>query len=79
MPSILQTTLILLASALAGVLIIRASKLPPILGYLLAGLVIGPNATALAGDSNMLKNFAEFGVVFLMFSIGLEFNLSKLK
>ncbi len=79
MPSILQTTLILLASALAGVLIIRASKLPPILGYLLAGLVIGPNATALAADSNMLKNFAEFGVVFLMFSIGLEFNLSKLK
>jgi len=79
MPSILQTTLILLASALAGVLIIRASKLPPILGYLLAGLVIGPNATALAADSDMLKNFAEFGVVFLMFSIGLEFNLGKLK
>lgn len=79
MPSILQTALILLASALAGVLIIRACKLPPILGYLLAGLVIGPNATALAADSTMLKNFAEFGVVFLMFSIGLEFNLSKLK
>lgn len=79
MPSILLTTLILLASALGGVLLTRVAKLPPILGYLLAGLIIGPNATGLATDNEMLKHFAEFGVVFLMFSIGLEFNLSKLK
>jgi CPA2 family monovalent cation:H+ antiporter-2 len=79
MPSILQITLTLLASALGGVLLARVFRLPSILGYLLVGLIIGPNALALAPDSEMVKHFAEFGVVFLMFSIGLEFNLTKLK
>lgn len=79
MPSILQITLTLLASALGGVLLSRILNLPPILGYLVVGLLIGPNAANLAPDSDTVKNLAEFGVVFLMFSIGLEFNLAKLK
>jgi CPA2 family monovalent cation:H+ antiporter-2 len=79
MPSILQITLTLLASALSGVLLARIFRLPSILGYLVVGLIMGPNALGLAPDSEMVKHFAEFGVVFLMFSIGLEFNLSKLK
>ena len=79
MPSILQITLTLLACSLGGVLLARVFRLPSILGYLVVGIVIGPHALALAPDSDMVKHFAEFGVVFLMFSIGLEFNLTKLK
>ncbi len=79
MPSVLQLTLILLASAVAGVVIFRYFGLPPILGYLAIGLLIGPKALALANDSATVKYLAEFGVVFLMFSIGLEFNLHKLR
>ncbi len=79
MPSVLQFTLILLASGVAGVLIFRYFGLPPILGYLAIGVLIGPKALALASDSATVKYLAEFGVVFLMFSIGLEFNLHKLR
>jgi len=79
MPSVLQLTLFLLASGVAGVLIFRYFGLPPILGYLAAGVLIGPHALGLASDSETVKYLAEFGVVFLMFSIGLEFNIHKLR
>lgn len=79
MPSVLQLTLILLASGVAGVLIFRYFGLPPILGYLAIGVLIGPKALGIASDSETVKYLAEFGVVFLMFSIGLEFNLQKLR
>jgi CPA2 family monovalent cation:H+ antiporter-2 len=62
-----------------GVVICRSLKMPPILGYLAVGVLIGPNALALAKDAGTVKNPAEFGVVFLMFVIGLEFNLHKLR
>ena len=57
----------------------RMLRLPPMLGYLVVGVVIGPNALALAQNSAGLRHLAEFGVVFLMFVIGLEFSLPKLK
>ena len=79
MPSVLQLTLFLLASGVAGVLIFRYFGLPPILGYLAVGVLIGPHALGLASDSETVKYLAEFGVVFLMFSIGLEFNIHKLR
>ncbi len=49
------------------------------LGYLAVGVVIGPNALALAKNADGVRNLGEFGVVFLMFVIGLEFNLPKLR
>ena len=49
------------------------------LGYLVVGVVIGPNALALAQNSDGVRHLGEFGVVFLMFVIGLEFNLPKLR
>jgi CPA2 family monovalent cation:H+ antiporter-2 len=79
MPSILQLTLTLLASAVAGVLAFRVLRLPPILGYLAVGVLIGPHALGFVSDDSTVKDFAEFGVVFLMFSIGLEFSLTKLR
>ncbi len=66
-------------AAVLGVVVCRSLKLPPMLGYLVVGVLIGPNALALARDTAGVKYLAEFGVVFLMFVIGLEFNLPKLR
>ena len=79
MASTLELVLLYLVAAVLGVVICRSLKLPPILGYLAVGVLIGPNALALAKDSATVKYLAEFGVVFLMFVIGLEFNLPKLR
>ena len=76
--SSLELTLLYLCAAVVSVVACRLLQLPAMLGYLFAGLVIGPNALALANDSAAIEHLAEFGVVFLMFVIGLEFNLPKL-
>jgi len=74
----LQSVLLLLAAAVLVVVVFRSIKLPPLLGYLVVGIVIGPHALGLIPDSAETHTLAEFGVVFLMFSIGLEFSLPKL-
>jgi CPA2 family monovalent cation:H+ antiporter-2 len=75
----LELTLLYLLAAVLGVVVFRSLKLPPMLGYLTVGVLIGPNALALAGKSESIQHLAEFGVVFLMFVIGLEFSLPKLQ
>ena len=75
----LELTLLYLLAAVLGVVGCRMLRLPPMLGYLAVGVVIGPNALALAQNSSGIQHLAEFGVVFLMFAIGLEFNLPKLR
>ena len=79
MTSPLELTLFLLLAAVAGVVIFRFLNLPPMLGYLTVGMVVGPHAFGVASDSERVQYLAEFGVVFLMFSIGLEFSISKLR
>jgi len=74
----LDTTLLLLSSAVLGVVALRLLNLPPMLGYLAVGILIGPHALGWAQESSTTHLLAEFGVVFLMFSIGLEFSLPKL-
>ncbi|HEV7855865.1 MAG TPA: cation:proton antiporter, partial [Herminiimonas sp.] len=76
--SSLELTLLLLAAAVLGVVAFRMMHLPPMLGYLVVGIVIGPFGLGLAEDNETTHTLAEFGVVFLMFSIGLEFSLPKL-
>lgn len=75
----LELTLLYLLAAVLGVVVCRSLKLPPMLGYLAVGVLIGPNALALAKNADGVRHLGEFGVVFLMFVIGLEFNLSKLR
>jgi monovalent cation:H+ antiporter-2, CPA2 family len=75
----LELTLLYLFAAVLGVIVCRTFKLPPMLGYLAVGVVIGPNMLALAKNTQGVQHLAEFGVVFLMFAIGLEFNLPKLR
>ena len=74
----LELTLFLLGAAVLGVVGFRMFQLPPMLGYLMAGIIIGPHGFGFAQDSESTHALAEFGVVFLMFSIGLEFSLPKL-
>ncbi len=75
----LDLTLLYLLAAVLGVVACRMARLPPMLGYLVVGVLIGPNALALAQNSQGVRYLAEFGVVFLMFVIGLEFSLPKLR
>ena len=76
--STLELSLLFLLAAVIGVVGFRILHLPPMLGYLVVGIVIGPHALAFAADLEGTRHLAEFGVVFLMFSIGLEFSLPKL-
>jgi K+:H+ antiporter len=78
MPTTLELVLVLLASGVMAVALFRALKLPALLGYVLIGVVLGsllPNHDQDAPAAHL----AEFGLVFLMFSVGLEFSLAKLK
>lgn len=74
----LPLVVILLATAVIAVALFRRLNLPPILGYLAVGALIGPHALGFVPDTPGTRYLAEFGVVFLMFSIGLEFSLPQL-
>ena len=74
----LPIILMLLGASVATVILFRRLNLPPVLGYLLVGTLIGPHALNLVAGFSGVEHLAEFGVVFLMFSIGLEFSLPKL-
>ena len=74
----LPLVVILLATAVVMVVVFRRVNMPAILGYLLVGVLVGPHALSVAPDSPGTRYLAEFGVVFLMFSIGLEFSLPQL-
>ena len=78
MESSLSLVLILLATAVIVVVLCRILHLPVMLGYLVVGILIGPHALAWIPDTAGTEHLAEFGVVFLMFSIGLEFSLMRL-
>jgi CPA2 family monovalent cation:H+ antiporter-2 len=79
MTSGLEVTLVLLAAVVLAVVAFRLLSLPPLLAYLAVGILIGPNALGLVPDTQQTRYLAEFGVVFLMFSIGLEFSLPRLR
>jgi CPA2 family monovalent cation:H+ antiporter-2 len=74
----LPIILLLLGTSVLTVILCRRLNLPPVLGYLLVGTLIGPHAFNLLEGFSGAQHLAEFGVVFLMFSIGLEFSLAKL-
>ncbi len=74
----LSVALILLGSAVAVVVLFRRMSMPAILGYLLVGAAIGPSALGLVAATEVSRELAELGVVFLMFSVGLEFSLPQL-
>jgi CPA2 family monovalent cation:H+ antiporter-2 len=79
MPHTLLLILLLLAASVVVVALCRSARLPPILGYLIVGVALGPHALGVVPDDAATRQLAEFGIVFLMFSIGLEFSLPQLR
>lgn len=78
MQDTLAIILVLLVSAVLAVALFRALRLPTMLAYFLVGLALGPETFGILPDTESNRALAEFGVVFLMFSIGLEFSLPQL-
>ncbi len=74
---LLKSLLIILGISAVVVFALHRIKIPSIVGFLLAGILFGPHALHLIKDINTIQTFAEIGVILLLFSIGLEFSLSK--
>ncbi|WP_404341814.1 monovalent cation:proton antiporter-2 (CPA2) family protein [Pseudoalteromonas mariniglutinosa] len=74
----LEIALIYLAAAIIAVPIAKRLGLGSVLGYLLAGILIGPFILGLVGDQTAVMHFAEFGVVMMLFLIGLELQPARL-
>lgn len=71
--------LLLLTVTVSVLALARRYRLPAMLAYLAVGMALGPHGLRALEESHEVEQLAEFGVVFLMFSIGLEFSLQKLK
>jgi len=78
-PNVLVEAVVVLAAAVIGVLLAERLRLGAILGYLAAGLVIGPAGFSLVHDSGGTHLLAELGIVFLLFTVGLELPLERLR
>jgi CPA2 family monovalent cation:H+ antiporter-2 len=74
----LLSILVLLSAAVVAVAVVRRFRRPSMLAYLAVGMALGPHGLALLAENAEVQVFAEFGLVFLMFSIGLEFSLKHL-
>jgi len=71
--------LIVLATALVGGLLARRLKLPTLLGYIAAGIAVGPHGFRLVHDLASIQDLATIGVILLLFTLGLDFSLGELK
>jgi CPA2 family monovalent cation:H+ antiporter-2 len=71
--------LILLLAAVIAVIVLRRLHIPPIIGYLLVGAVVGPYGLKLIPQVEDVSALGWFGVAFLLFTVGLEFSFSKVK
>ena len=78
MVHLIEDLAILLLVSLPINLLFHKIKLPSVIGYLVAGVLIGPYGGQLIGDIDSVKHLAEFGVILLLFVIGLEFSLTRL-
>ena len=77
-PTLLATIVISLALAYAGGMAARALRLPPLVGYLFAGIVVGPFTPGIVADQALTSELAEIGVALLLFGVGLHFSLADL-
>ncbi|MDT8308095.1 MAG: cation:proton antiporter [Bacteroidales bacterium] len=75
---LLQDILIILGISVVVILILQRFQLPSILGFLISGIIIGPNGFSLIGAGNEIETMAEIGVIFLLFVIGMELSLKEL-
>jgi CPA2 family monovalent cation:H+ antiporter-2 len=77
-PSLIATVAMSLAAAYLGGMLARLVRLPPLVGYLLAGIAVGPFTPGLVADQAIVEQLAEIGVALLLFGVGLHFSLGDL-
>ena len=77
--NILLSVVLLLGMAVMTVSIARRLHFPPILSYILVGVIVGPGGFSLIQDESNIRFLAEFGIVFLLFTIGLEFSIAQMR
>jgi len=78
-PGFLSELLLLIAIAALGVAVFKRLRLPTIAGFLVMGALVGPGGLSLVGDPERVQTLAELGVVFLLFEVGLELPLDRLR
>ena len=78
MHHLIKDLAILLLVSLPINIVFHIIKVPSVMGFLLAGVIIGPNGLQLIGDPETVKQLAEIGVILLLFVIGLEFSLQRM-
>ena len=76
---LLKDIIIILCLAVIIIVITSKLKIPPVIGFLLTGIIIGPSAFHLIENVSEIEVLAEIGIVLLMFTIGLEFSLSRIR
>jgi CPA2 family monovalent cation:H+ antiporter-2 len=76
---VLQDILIILAASIVIIVISSRLKIPAVAGFLITGMLIGPHALALVKNISEIEMFAEIGIVLMIFIVGIEFSLRKLK
>src|SRR6266545_4117148 len=76
---ILRDLAIIFAGSLVVILVFHRLKLPALPGFIVAGVLLGPNALGLVSDVHQVENLAEVGVILLLFTIGIEFSLGRLR
>lgn len=75
----LKDLVVILAIAVGVVVVLSRFRLPPIAGFILAGMIVGPQSLAVIDDVHQVEILAEVGVALLLFGIGLELSLDRLK
>src|SRR6266850_3320352 len=75
---ILRDLLLLAGVSLAVVMLFRRLRLPATIGFIVTGVLMGPGGLGLIRDPVLVRTLAEFGVVLLLFTVGLEFSLTDL-
>jgi CPA2 family monovalent cation:H+ antiporter-2 len=76
---VLKDLAVIFAGSLLVILVFHRLKLPALPGFIVAGVLLGPNALGLVSDVHRVEGLAEVGVVLLLFTIGIEFSLSRLR
>jgi CPA2 family monovalent cation:H+ antiporter-2 len=76
---VLRDLAVIFAGSLLVILAFHRLKLPALPGFIVAGILLGPNALGLVSDPHRVEGLAEVGVILLLFTIGIEFSLSRLK
>ena len=79
LPHLITDLALILGAAAISILIFKWIKQPLVLGYIIAGFIVGPyfNLTPTVVDKENVETLAEMGVIFLLFSLGLEFSFKK--